>query len=343
MIKLNHVKVNHFTIRRMLRSSVCLSLEKERKMNRKFQYGLATIIIAIIVLFIMGKDAVSLLKAPIELDDIMDVDKVKKLKAGDHVILKVKLTFGAEIGVYTTKNGVKQGESSRYYIIPFYGETEADDYCMLVDVAKKDFDKMEQAYDATEKFYNGEIEWPTQTFVTFEGVMEKFSKDEEKYMGDYVDEGYCDSIVLHSKVKGFSIGVSVAAIVAIIIGILLTVSGIKQGKATSANNKALAASNYYTAPTNVSFNNDPNAAAQPQAPPQAFDPYSVQNDPRFAGAVNNAQTTVQNASNAADQAVTSFNEVKTDVQEAATTSFNEVPIAPIADVPPINPKDPLDK
>ena len=217
----------------------------------------------------------------------------------------------------------------------------------IIDVAKKDFAKMDRAIDVYEKLYNYEIDWPSETIVTFEGVMEKFSKDEEKYMGDYVKEGYASKIVFHSKVKGFSIGVSVAAIVAIIIGVLLTVSGIKQGKVTSANNKALAASNYYTAPTNVSFNNDPNAAAQPQAPPQAFDPYSVQNDPRFTGAVNNAQaaaqTTVQNASNAADQAVTSFNEVKTDVQEAATTSFNEVPIAPIADVPPINPKDPLDK
>ncbi|MBR6476490.1 MAG: hypothetical protein IKS98_13745 [Lachnospiraceae bacterium] len=316
-------------------------------MNRKFQYGLATIIIAIIVLFVMGKDAVSLLKEPVELDGILDIDKVKNLKAGDHVILKVKLNEGEIASVYTTKNGVNQGDSSRYYVIPFFDDTLENFYGLLVNVAKKDFNKMDNAYAVTEQFYNGEIEWPTQTFATFEGVMEKFSKDEEKYMGNYADAGYYDSIVLHSKVKGFSIGVSVAAIVAIIIGVLLTVSGIKQGKVTSANNKALAASNYYTAPTNVSFNNDPNAAAQPQAPPQAFDPYSVQNDPRFTGAVNNAQaaaqTTVQNASNAADQAVTSFNEVKTDVQEAATTSFNEVPIAPIADVPPINPKDPLDK
>ena len=316
-------------------------------MNRKFQYGLATIIIAIIVLFVMGKDAVSLLKEPVKLNDIMDYDKVEKLKAGDHVIVDVKMSYGAEIGVYTTKNGVKQGESSRYYIVPYFDSTGEYEYWLIIDVAKKDFAKMDRAYDVYEKLYNYEIDWPSETIVTFEGVMEKFSKDEEKYMGDYVKEGYASKIVFHSKVKGFSIGVSVAAIVAIIIGVLLTVSGIKQGKATSANNKALAASNYYTAPTNVSFNNDPNAAAQPQAPPQAFDPYSVQNDPRFAGAVNNAQaaaqTTVQNASNAADQAVTSFNEVKTDVQEATTTSFNEVPIAPIADVPPINPKDPLDK
>ena len=316
-------------------------------MNRKFQYGLATIIIAIIVLFIMGKDAVSLLKEPVKLNDIMDYDKVEKLKAGDHVIVDVKMSYGAEIGVYTTKNGVKQGESSRYYIVPYFDSTGEYEYWLIIDVAKKDFAKMDRAIDVYEKLYNYEIDWPSETIVTFEGVMEKFSKDEEKYMGDYVKEGYASKIVFHSKVKGFSIGVSVAAIVAIIIGVLLTVSGIKQGKVTSANNKALAASNYYTAPTNVSFNNDPNAAAQPQAPPQAFDPYSVQNDPRFTGAVNNAQaaaqTTVQNASNAADQAVTSFNEVKTDVQEAATTSFNEVPIAPIADVPPINPKDPLDK
>ena len=311
-------------------------------MNRKFQTGLVIMIIAIVVLFMLGGDAISLLKAPIELDDIMDVDKVKNLKDGDHVILSVKLTYGAEIGVYTTKNGVKQGESSRYYIIPFYGETEADDYCMIVDVPKKDFSIMESAYEATEKFYNGEIEWPTQTFATFEGVMKKFSSDEKKYMQDYVDDGYVDALVLKRKSKPFTLIASGAAIVGVLIGLLLVILGIKQGKIDSDNRKALAASNYYQAPTNVSFNNDPNAA-QAQAPQGVYNPYGIQNDPRFAGAINNAQSaaqsTVQNASNMADQAVTSFNEVNTEVQEAATTSFNEVPISPIADVPPINPEN----
>jgi len=311
-------------------------------MNRKFQTGLVIMIIAIVVLFMLGGDAISLLKAPIELDDIMDVDKVKNLKDGDHVILSVKLTYGAEIGVYTTKNGVKQGESSRYYIIPFYGETEADDYCMIVDVPKKDFSIMESAYEATEKFYNGEIEWPTQTFATFEGVMKKFSSDEKKYMQDYVDDGYVDALVLKRKSKPFTLIASGAAIVGVLIGLLLVILGIKQGKIDSDNRKALAASNYYQAPTNVSFNNDPNAA-QAQAPQGVYNPYGIQNDPRFAGAINNAQSaaqsTVQNASNMADQAVTSFNEVNTQVQEAATTSFNEVPISPIADVPPINPEN----
>jgi len=311
-------------------------------MNRKFQTGLVIMIIAIVVLFMLGGDAISLLKAPIELDDIMDVDKVKNLKDGDHVILSVKLTYGAEIGVYTTKNGVKQGESSRYYIIPFYGETEADDYCMIVDVPKKDFSIMESAYEATEKFYNGEIEWPTQTFATFEGVMKKFSSDEKKYMQDYVDDGYADALVLKRKSKPFTLIASGAAIAGVLIGLLLVILGIKQGKIDSDNRKALAASNYYQAPTNVSFNNDPNAA-QAQAPQGVYNPYGIQNDPRFAGAINNAQSsaqsTVQNASNMADQAVTSFNEVNTEVQEAATTSFNEVPISPIADVPPINPEN----
>lgn len=311
-------------------------------MNRKFQTGLVIMIIAIVVLFMLGGDAISLLKAPIELDDIMDVDKVKNLKDGDHVILSVKLTYGAEIGVYTTKNGVKQGESSRYYIIPFYGETEADDYCMIVDVPKKDFSIMESAYEATEKFYNGEIEWPTQTFITYDGVMKKFSSDEKKYMQDYVDDGYADALVLKLKSKPFTLIASGAAIVGVLIGLLLVILGIKQGKIDSDNRKALAASNYYQAPTNVSFNNDPNAA-QAQAPQGVYNPYGIQNDPRFAGAINNAQSaaqsTVQNASNMADQAVTSFNEVNTEVQEAATTSFNEVPISPIADVPPINPEN----
>ncbi len=311
-------------------------------MNRKFQTGLVIMIIAIVVLFMLGGDAISLLKAPIELDDIMDVDKVKNLKNGDHVILQVKLTFGADVGVYTTKNGVKQGESSRYYIIPFYGETEADGYCMIIDVPKNDFSKMESAYAATEKFYNGEIEWPTQTFATFEGVMKKFSSDEKKYMQDYVDDGYVDALVLKRKSKPFTLIASGAAIVGVLIGLLLVILGIKQGKIDSDNRKALAASNYYQAPTNVSFNNDPNAA-QAQAPQGVYNPYGIQNDPRFAGAINNAQSaaqsTVQNASNMADQAVTSFNEVNTEVQEAATTSFNEVPISPIADVPPINPEN----
>lgn len=311
-------------------------------MNRKFQTGLVIMIIAIVVLFMLGGDAISLLKAPIELDDIMDVDKVKNLKDGDHVILSVKLTYGAEIGVYTTKNGVKQGESSRYYIIPFYGETEADDYYMIVDVPKKDFSIMESAYEATEKFYNGEIEWPTQTFITYDGVMKKFSSDEKKYMQDYVDDGYADALVFKLKSKPFTLIASGAAIAGVLIGLLLVILGIKQGKIDSDNRKALAASNYYQAPTNVSFNNDPNAA-QAQAPQSVYNPYGIQNDPRFAGAINNAQSsaqsTVQNASNMADQAVTSFNEVNTEVQESATTSFNEVPISPIADVPPINPEN----
>ena len=161
-------------------------------------------------------------------------------------------------------------------------------------------------------------------------------------MQDYVDDGYVDALVLKRKSKPFTLIASGAAIVGVLIGLLLVILGIKQGKIDSDNRKALAASNYYQAPTNVSFNNDPNAA-QAQAPQGVYNPYGIQNDPRFAGAINNAQSaaqsTVQNASNMADQAVTSFNEVNTEVQEAATTSFNEVPISPIADVPPINPEN----
>ena len=318
-------------------------------MNRKFQTGLGILIVAIVFLFILGGDAISLLKSPIELSSIMDMDKVEKLKAGDHVILNVKITYGAEVGVYTTKNGVKQGESSKYYIVPFFGQNEEDEFWLLVDVPKKDFSKMERAYDATEKLYAGEIEWPTETFATFEGVIKKFSSDEKKYLQDYVDEGYCAALVLKQKAKGFTLIACGAAILGVLIGLLLVILGLKQGKVEKANQKALAATNYYQAPTNVSFNNDPNAV-QAQG---GFNPYGVQNDPRFAGAVNQAQNAASN--------VTSFNEVQTGVQEAATTSFNEVQNTaqnavnnaaaeasslsdqiPITPITPLTPIDPID-
>ena len=139
-------------------------------MNRKFQYGLATIIIAIIVLFIMGKDAVSLLKEPVKLNDIMDYDKVEKLKAGDHVIVDVKMSYGAEIGVYTTKNGVKQGESSRYYIVPYFDSTGEYEYWLIIDVAKKDFAKMDRAIDVYEKLY-------TELSSNDKKIIEAFTSD----------------------------------------------------------------------------------------------------------------------------------------------------------------------
>ncbi len=316
-------------------------------MNRKFQTGLVITIIAIVLLFMLGQDAISMIKSPIELNDIMESEKVKDLKTGDHVIINVKLAYESGLYVYTTKNGVNQGESNRYYLIPYfeYSEEYDDIVCgiyLTLLVPKKDFSKMERASELTRKFDNYEVEWPTETFITYEGIIEKFSKDEKKNLQTYVDEGYIDSFVLKPKNKAVLLIGSGAAVLGVLIGLLLVILGIKQGKIDSDNRKALAASNYYQAPTNVSFNNDPNAA-QAQAPQGGYNPYGIQNDPRFAGAINNAQSaaqsTVQNASNMADQAVTSFNEVNTEVQEAATTSFNEVPISPIADVPPINPEN----
>lgn len=286
-------------------------------MNRKFQTGLGILIVAIVFLFILGGDAISLLKSPIELNDIMGAEKVKNLKAGDHVIINVKLAYESGLYVYSTKNGVKQGETNRYYLIPYfeYSEEYDDIVCSIyltLFVPKKDFSKMERASELTRKFENYEVDWPTETFITYEGIIEKFSKDEQKNLQDYVDEGYIDSFVLKPKNKAMSLIGSGAAILGVLIGLLLVILGLKQGKVEKANQKALAATNYYQAPTNVSFNNDPNAA-QAQG---GFNPYGIQNDPRFAGAVNQAQNAAPN--------VTSFNEVQTGVQEAATTSFNEV-------------------
>ena len=311
-------------------------------MNNKFKYGLIAFAVGVVLLFMTGMDAISFLSAPKEIKSIYDFDTADSIKKGDHVIINVQGTIGnaASYVTYDKSTGKTKSEDNRYYILPFFsGE---DSTLLTVKVSKKDFKGFEEAEDF---FYESDEDF-NETFITVEGIVRKLSSEEEKYVNEYCAEFdkymgtnisiYATNLCVDLKVKSVTIIVSVIGIVLALIGILLVALGIKQGKVDSANRKALAASDYYQAPTNVSFNNDPNAAQQPQAPNGVYNPYGIQNDPRFAGAINNAQTTAQNT---ADQAVTSFNEVKTDVQEAATTSFNEVPISPIADVPPINPEN----
>ena len=311
-------------------------------MNNKFKYGLIAFAVGFVLLFMTGMDAISFLSAPKEIKSIYDFDTADSIKKGDHVIINVQGTIGnaASYVTYDKSTGKTKSEDNRYYILPFFsGE---DSTLLTVKVSKKDFKGFEEAEDF---FYESDEDF-NETFITVEGIVRKLSSEEEKYVNEYCAEFdkymgtnisiYATNLCVDLKVKSVTIIVSVIGIVLALIGILLVALGIKQGKVDSANRKALAASDYYQAPTNVSFNNDPNAAQQPQAPNGVYNPYGIQNDPRFAGAINNAQATAQNT---ADQAVTSFNEVKTDVQEAATTSFNEVPISPIADVPPINPEN----
>lgn len=311
-------------------------------MNNKFKYGLIAFAVGVVLLFMTGMDAISFLSAPKEIKSIYDFDTADSIKKGDHVIINVQGTIGnaASYVTYDKSTGKTKSEDNRYYILPFFsGE---DSTLLTVKVSKKDFKGFEEAEDF---FYESDEDF-NETFITVEGIVRKLSSEEEKYVNEYCAEFdkymgtnisiYATNLCVDLKVKSVTIIVSVIGIVLALIGILLVALGIKQGKVDSANRKALAASNYYQAPTNVSFNNDPNAAQQPQAPNGVYNPYGIQNDPRFAGAINNDQATAQNT---ADQAVTSFNEVKTDVQEAATTSFNEVPISPIADVPPINPEN----
>ena len=317
-------------------------------MNKKFQYGLIAVVVGIVLLFMTGMDAISFPKAPKEINDIFDFDTAESIKKGDHVIINVQGTIGnaASYVTYDKSTGKTKSEDNRYYILPFLGENEWS--LLTVKVSKKDFKGFE---DAEQFFYESEEESP-KTFITVEGVVRKLSSEEEKYVTEFCksfDSYYglgisnmVSNLCVDLKVKSVTFIIAAIGIVLVLVGILLVALGIKQGKIDSDNRKALAASNYYQAPTNVSFNNDPNAA-QAQAPQGVYNPYGIQNDPRFAGAINNAQSsaqsTVQNASNMADQAVTSFNEVNTEVQESATTSFNEVPISPIADVPPINPEN----
>lgn len=150
-------------------------------------------------------------------------------------------------------------------------------------------------------------------------------------MGTNISD-YCSSLYVDIKNKPVTISMALGGIILAIVGIILFVFGLKQSSVQKANRQALVNANYYTAPQNVTFNNDPNAPAQPQVPPQSPDPYSVANDPRFANLQQNAATAPAQAQAAVNNAA-----------QQVTTIPNEVPAVPDpVEVSPITPLSPIE-
>lgn len=322
-------------------------------MNGKLKYGLIAIVLGIVFFFIAGLDAISFLKSPIH----VNVDNVMDLKNGDHAIIDVNMTIGCSVSVITTetKNGktTNKGESNRYYFIPLFDNALTHVSAINVYVNKDLFSKMEKAEDA---FWESEV-FPDETIVSVEGIVKKIGSEESSYIDSFLKEvdqyfpGYFTSsnvsdFYIKQMSKTTSLIIGGLSILAIIIGVLLFVFGLKQGAAQKANRQALVNANYYTAPQNVTFNNDPNAPAQPQAPPQGFDPYGVANDPRFANlqhnAANSQAPTNVTFNNAPAQAQAAVN----NAAQQVTTIPNEVPAVPdpveVSPITPLSPIAPMD-
>ncbi|MCR4625133.1 MAG: hypothetical protein K5795_04070 [Lachnospiraceae bacterium] len=297
-------------------------------MNNKFKYGLIILVVGIVLMFIAGPNAISFLKSPKELKEISDFDIADSIKKGDHVIIDVKATLGNAVSyvTYDKKTGKTSSEDNRYYILPF-GNEEGSIF-LTVKVPNKDF----KGFEAAEDFFYNPSEDFTETFVTVEGVVRDLTSEENNYVKEFGEEFdsymgtnisyYLSSLCVDTKNKTATIVMAIGGVVMALVGILLFVLGLKQGSVQKANRQALVNANYYAAPQNVTFNNDPNAPAQPQAPPQSYDPYSIANDPRFA----NVQ---QNAANA--QAHTIPNDVP-----AVPDPVEITPITPLSPIEPIN-------
>jgi len=325
-------------------------------MNGKFKFGLVALVVAIALLFMSAGDAISFFKSAIK----VDVDNVTDLKKGDHVIIDVALCYGASISeTSVTKDSsgkVKSStESSRYYIIPYLYESNGytESYDLTVKVNKKDFNYLETAYDQTVEYYQGTIDDP-EVIITFEGIVDNMNKDEKKYTEDFYYEAFgvksvfdstdfVQPIYVRLPVKAASYGLFFAGIIALALGILFVVLGLKQGSVQKANRQALVNANYYTAPQNVTFNNDPNAPAQPQAPPQRFDPYGVANDPRFANLQHNAANPQAPANVTFNNAPAQAQATVNNAAQQVTTIPNEVPAVPDpVEVSPITPLSPIE-
>ena len=313
-------------------------------MNNKTKYGFVALILAIALFFIGGLDAIHMLSEPIHIN----YNNAADLESGDHVILDITMTVGAFITEGSkSKSTGKITENYRTYLIPIFNESYTDLYGVNVKIAAKDFNTIQKAEDVFR--YSESI--PKDIIMTVEGVIKEMDSDEKSYLKSRLNTlseelpgwfGYDNVFEIYIKDTNKTIAFVFAglSILLLIAGILLLVFGLKQGAVQKANRQALVNANYYTAPQNVTFNNDPNSAQHPQDAKSGFNPYGIQNDPRFNRTANNAQNvaepSAQNSSNVADQIETSFNEVKVNFQEASTPSFNELPVAPIADLTPIN-------
>lgn len=326
-------------------------------MNNKVTYGLVIVVIGIVLAFIVGADAISFLKSPKEIKEIYDFDTADSLKDGDHVIIDVKATLGNAVSyvTYDKKTGKTSSENNRYYLVPFLDDENS--IFLTIKVSNKDFKGFEAAEDFFYNyfFYNSDEDF-TETFITVEGVVKKLDSEEKKYVNEFCDEfdsymgtnisDYCSSLYVDTKNKPVTISMALGGIILAIVGIILFVFGLKQGSVQKANRQALVNANYYTAPQNVTFNNNPNAPAQPQVPPQSPDPYSVANDPRFANLQQNAATAQAQAnitfSNAPAQAQAAVN----NAAQQVTTIPNEVPAVPdpveVSPITPLSPIAPMD-
>ena len=275
----------------------------------KVKYGFVAIVIGIIMLIMSVPKFISFMSDPIKVDS---PQKARSLKSGDHVTIDINMADGYYMTY--TEDGK---ETARYYIAYFYDMALDDDnnviafdeYGLTVRVGKNYYTNMDNATNALDTFFaNLETDIttpaPTQVYLTIDGVIEEFSKsDEKKYAKEFVDYGYIDYVYVVPNAKSSTNIIMIIGFVFVGVGILLFVLYFIGKKKDDARLAELQASNpgYYQAPGDVTFDNN-------------------QVDPRFARLAGS-----NSLNNNVPTGNMNFNEVSSDQGNSNTISFNDVP------------------
>ncbi|MCR5800831.1 MAG: hypothetical protein K6G57_00685 [Lachnospiraceae bacterium] len=238
----------------------------------KLKVALASLVLGIVLLASGLPDLIPMLKAPID----ASVTEPTALRKGDHVMMEVNVCYDYLITETTTteKNGKVQStkESSRYYAVPVFAVDDQGAYInhlVVVKAPSKDFAAFDKAIERFDEWWDdetGEVAYPEEILVTVDGVLKNMSDKERGFVKQYFDdpdfESYCPAYVLYPKSKGTLIGLTAVGAAILIFGIAYSVVGIgasKKEKAAKAQRAAqAAATGYYNAPQDATFNNDPN-------------------------------------------------------------------------------------
>ena len=122
----------------------------------------------------------------------MDTMKSEEIIKGQFVTSDIYINLGNYAEEYTTNWGVKQGNSTQYYLVPF-GDGEEG---MYISVATSNlelqaqFDELEEALYSSEEIEDIYALEP----IAFEGKIIKIDKEIQGYLYDMLlDYGFCES------------------------------------------------------------------------------------------------------------------------------------------------------
>lgn len=152
-------------------------------------------IIAGVIGFLNYEDVIAHFKTPIDLNQVQQVNDLKKL---DHVTMDVTASLGsAVVEISTQKNKytgkeISSRESGRFYLVPVLKEDEEGawiDSVYMIKARYGDFAAFEKATDGFFNWVDDEnAEYPTEVVYSLDGRVKPMSQQHDDYLTEYLEE-----------------------------------------------------------------------------------------------------------------------------------------------------------